>query len=40
MGFSGAAAGAATISRVLFSLFLLIAIVLFLLVVLGIGAAV
>ena len=38
MGFTGVAAGAATISRVLFGIFLLIAIVLFILVVLGIGA--
>ena len=38
MGFTGLAAGAATISRVLFGIFLLIAIVLFVLVVLGIGA--
>lgn len=40
LGFTGVAAGAATIARVLFGVFLLIAIVLFVLVVLGIGAAV
>jgi uncharacterized membrane protein YtjA (UPF0391 family) len=39
MGFSGVAAGAATVSRLLFGIFLLIAIVLFVLVLLGIGAA-
>lgn len=39
LGFSGVAAGAATIARVLFGIFLLIAIVIFILVVLGIGAA-
>jgi uncharacterized membrane protein YtjA (UPF0391 family) len=40
LGFTGVAAGAGTIARVLFGVFLLIAIVLFVLVVLGIGAAV
>jgi uncharacterized membrane protein YtjA (UPF0391 family) len=39
LGFSGVAAGAATIAKVLFGVFLLIAIVLFVLVALGIGAA-
>jgi uncharacterized membrane protein YtjA (UPF0391 family) len=39
MGFTGVAAGAATVSKVFFGIFLLIAIVLFVLVVLGIGAA-
>ena len=38
MGFSGVAAGAATISRVLFGIFLAIALLLFLLVLLGVGA--
>ena len=40
LGFSGVAAGAATIAKVLFGIFLVIAAILFLLVVLGIGAAV
>ncbi len=40
LGFSGIAAGASTIAKVLFGLFLLIAAVLFILVVLGVGAAV
>jgi uncharacterized membrane protein YtjA (UPF0391 family) len=39
LGFTGVAAGAATIARVLFGIFLLIAIVLFVLLLLGIGAA-
>lgn len=39
-GFTGVASGAATISKVLFGIFLLIAVVLFILVVLGVGAAV
>ena len=39
LGFGGIAAGAATIAKVLFGLFLLIAIVLFAMVILGIGAA-
>lgn len=39
MGFTGVAAGAATIARVLFGVFLLIAIIIFALVILGIGAA-
>lgn len=38
MGFSGVAAGAATIAKVLFGIFLLIAVVLFILMLLGIGA--
>lgn len=38
LGFSGVAAGAATASKVLFGIFLLIAVVLFILVLLGIGA--
>jgi uncharacterized membrane protein YtjA (UPF0391 family) len=38
LGFSGVAAGAATIAKVLFGIFLFIAIVLFIFVVLGIGA--
>jgi uncharacterized membrane protein YtjA (UPF0391 family) len=39
LGFSGVAAGAASIAKLLFGLFLLIAIVLFVLIALGIGAA-
>ena len=39
LGFTGVAAGAATVAKVLFGIFLVIALVLFL-VVLGIGAAV
>ena len=39
LGFSGVAAGAATISRVLFGLFLVIALILFVLIMLGVGAA-
>lgn len=37
-GFTGLAAGAATIARVLFGIFLLIAVVLFAMLLLGIGA--
>ncbi len=36
LGFSGVARGAATIAKILFALFLVIAIILFLLVILGI----
>lgn len=39
LGFTGVAAGAALIFRVVFGLFLAIALFLFLLIVLGIGAA-
>ncbi|MCA8997462.1 MAG: DUF1328 domain-containing protein [Planctomycetaceae bacterium] len=39
MGFTNIAAGAAVISRTLFAVFLLIAVLLFLLVALGIGVA-
>ena len=39
LGFSGVAAGAATISRVLFGFFLVIALILFVLIALGVGAA-
>ena len=39
MGFTGVAAGAATVSRILFAIFLVIALVLFLLILLGVGAA-
>ena len=38
LGFSGVARGAATISKVLFGIFLVIAILLFVFVILGIGA--
>jgi len=38
LGFTGIAAGAELIAQVLFGIFLVIAVVLFLLVVLGIGA--
>ena len=38
LGFSGVAAGAKKVSTVLFGIFLLIAIILFVLVILGIGA--
>jgi uncharacterized membrane protein YtjA (UPF0391 family) len=38
-GFTGIAAGAATIAKVLFGLFLVIALILFLMIVLGVGAA-
>ena len=40
LGFTGVSAGAATIAKVLFGIFLVIAVVLFLMVVLGVGAAV
>jgi uncharacterized membrane protein YtjA (UPF0391 family) len=39
LGFSGVSAGAASIAKLLFGVFLLIAIVLFVLMALGIGAA-
>lgn len=39
LGFSGVAAGAATISKVLFGIFLVIAIIIFLMVLLGVGVA-
>jgi uncharacterized membrane protein YtjA (UPF0391 family) len=38
LGFSGVAQGAATIAKILFGIFLVIAILLFVFVVLGIGA--
>lgn len=38
LGFSGVSRGAATISKVLFGIFLVIAILLFVFVILGIGA--
>jgi uncharacterized membrane protein YtjA (UPF0391 family) len=38
LGFSGVAAGAASIAKILFGVFLLIAIVLFAMIALGIGA--
>ena len=38
MGFTGVARGAATISRVLFAIFLIIAVVLFIMIVLGMDA--
>jgi uncharacterized membrane protein YtjA (UPF0391 family) len=38
LGFTGVAAGAAVVARALFGIFLLIAIVLFILVLLGVGA--
>lgn len=38
LGFTGVARGAATISRILFGIFIVIAIILFIMVVLGIGA--
>lgn len=40
LGFSGVAAGAATFAKVLFGIFLVLALVLFVLVLLGIGVAV
>ena len=40
LGFSGVAAGAATIAKVLFGIFLVIAIAIFIMIALGIGAAV
>jgi uncharacterized membrane protein YtjA (UPF0391 family) len=39
LGFTGIARGAATIARLLFGIFLAIAVVLFLLVLLGVGIA-
>jgi uncharacterized membrane protein YtjA (UPF0391 family) len=39
LGFTGVAAGAAAVSRLLFGIFLFLALVLFVLVALGIGAA-
>ncbi|TVQ10936.1 MAG: DUF1328 domain-containing protein [Leptolyngbya sp. DLM2.Bin27] len=39
LGFSGVARGAATISRLLFGVFLVIALILFVMVVLGVGIA-
>lgn len=39
LGFSGVARGAATVAKVLFGIFLVIAIIIFILVLLGIGAA-
>jgi len=38
LGFGGVAQGAATIAKVLFGIFLIIAVILFIMVVLGIGA--
>ncbi len=38
LGFTGVARGAATISRILFGIFIVIAVILFIMVVLGIGA--
>lgn len=38
LGFSGVARGAATIAKVLFGIFLVLAIIFFIMVVLGIGA--
>jgi uncharacterized membrane protein YtjA (UPF0391 family) len=38
LGFSGVARGAATIARILFGIFIVIAVILFIMVVLGIGA--
>ena len=38
LGFGGVARGAATISKILFGIFLVIAVLLFLAVILGIGA--
>ncbi len=37
LGFSGVAQGAATISRILFGVFLIVALILFVMVILGIG---
>lgn len=39
LGFTGVAAGAATIARVLFGIFLVLALIFFVLVLLGVGAA-
>jgi uncharacterized membrane protein YtjA (UPF0391 family) len=38
LGFGGVARGAATVSKILFGIFLVIAIILFVMVILGIGA--
>ncbi|RIK39632.1 MAG: DUF1328 domain-containing protein [Chloroflexi bacterium] len=38
LGFTGIARGSATVARVLFGIFLILAIILFIMVVLGIGA--
>ena len=38
LGFTGVARGAATISRILFGIFIIIAVILFIMVILGIGA--
>jgi uncharacterized membrane protein YtjA (UPF0391 family) len=38
LGFSGVAQGAATIAKILFGIFLVIAVLLFIFVILGIGA--
>lgn len=38
LGFTGVARGSATVARVLFGIFLILAIILFIMVVLGIGA--
>jgi uncharacterized membrane protein YtjA (UPF0391 family) len=38
LGFGGVARGAATIAKVLFGIFLVIAVILFIMVILGIGA--
>lgn len=38
LGFTGVARGAATVSRLLFGIFLIIAIILFVMVIFGIGA--
>lgn len=40
LGFSGVAQGAASISKILFGIFLVIAILLFIFVILGVGAIV
>lgn len=40
LGFSGVSSGAATISKVLFGIFLVLAIILFIMVLLGVGAVV
>jgi uncharacterized membrane protein YtjA (UPF0391 family) len=40
LGFTNVAAGAATVAKVLFGIFLVIALVLFILLLLGVGAAV
>jgi uncharacterized membrane protein YtjA (UPF0391 family) len=38
LGFTGVARGSATVARILFGIFLILAIILFVMVVLGIGA--